>query len=157
MASLSLFLSILISAVALTAAFTMLVYRWMGRRASSSDKPQGKSRSKSHSKSAPKRANAASRKGASRAGAKTQKQPASRPQLSFPRLPTWLRASLPLGMMLTLIAAVGQLALQGMHNAHQVVANDPRLLSLENVLDGLSLLALVLLFVGILAWLAPRQ
>lgn len=60
-------------------------------------------------------------------------------------------------MMLTLIAAVGQLALQGMHNAHQVTANDPRLPSLANVLDGLSLLALVLLFVGILAWLAPRQ
>ncbi|MCK0752672.1 hypothetical protein [Chromohalobacter japonicus] len=149
MASLSLFLSILISAVALTAAFTMLVYRWMGRRASSSGKQRGKNASK--------RTNTASRKGSSRASAKTQKQPPSRPRLSFLRLPTWLRASLPLGMMLTLIAAVGQLALQGMHNAHQVAADDPRLPSLENVLDGISLLALVLLFVGIVAWLAPRQ
>ncbi len=60
-------------------------------------------------------------------------------------------------MMLTLVAAVGQLALQGMHNAHQVAADDPRLPSLENVLDGISLLALALLLVGILAWLAPRQ
>ncbi len=60
-------------------------------------------------------------------------------------------------MMLTLIAAVGQLALQGMHNAHQMAADDPRLLSLANVLDGISLLALVLLFVGMVAWLAPRQ
>ncbi|WP_280564865.1 hypothetical protein [Chromohalobacter sp. 48-RD10] len=149
MASLSLFLSILISAVALTAAFTMLVYRWMGRRASSSGKQRGKNTSK--------RTNTASRKGSSRASAKTQKQPPSRPRLSFLRLPTWLRASLPLGMMLTLIAAVGQLALQGMHNAHQVAADDPRLPSLENVLDGISLLALMLLFVGIVAWLAPRQ
>lgn len=154
MASLSLFLSILISAVALTAAFTMLVSRWMGRRASSSGKQRGKSRDKN----APKRSNTASRKGSSPASAKTQKQsPSLRLRLSFPRLPTWLRASLPLGMMLTLIAAAGQLALQGMHNAHQVAANDPRLPSLENVLDGLSLLALVLLLVGILAWLAPRQ
>lgn len=153
MASLSLFLSILISAVALTAAFTMLVYRWMGRRASSS-KPRGKSRDKN---AASKRSNAASRKGPSRASAKTQKSSPSRPRLSFLRLPTWLRASLPLGMMLTLIAAVGQLALQGMHNAHQVAADDPRLPSLENVLDGISLLALMLLFVGIVAWLAPRQ
>lgn len=153
MASLSLFLSILISAVALTAAFTMLAYRWMARRASSSGKQSRKSRGKSASK----RGNAASRKGSSRASAKTQKPPSSRLRLSFPRLPMWLRASLPLGMMLTLIAAVGQLALQGMHNAHQVVADDPRLPSLENVLDGISLLALVLLFVGIVAWLAPRQ
>ncbi|SOC57383.1 hypothetical protein SAMN05421509_10963 [Chromohalobacter canadensis] len=151
MASLSLFLSILISAVALTAAFTMLVYRWMGRRTSSAGKQRGKN--------APKRGNAASRKRSSQTSAKTQKQKqsSSRLRLSFPRLPTWLRASLPLGMMLTLIAAVGQLALQGMHNAHQAAADDPRLPSLANVLDGISLLALVLLFVGIVAWLAPRQ
>ncbi|MCT8468124.1 hypothetical protein KZO85_06020 [Chromohalobacter canadensis] len=149
MASLSLFLSILISAVALTAAFTMLVYRWMGRRTSSAGKQRGKN--------APKGGNAASRKRSSQASAKTQKQSSSRLRLSFPRLPTWLRASLPLGMMLTLIAAVGQLALQGMHNAHQAAADDPRLPSLANVLDGISLLALVLLFVGIVAWLAPRQ
>lgn len=153
MASLSLFLSILISAVALTAAFTMLVYRWMGRRGSSSGKQRGKSRDKNASK----RGNATSRKRSSRTSAKTQQSSPSRFRLSFLRLPTWLRASLPLGMMLTLIAAVGQLALQGMHNAHQVAAGDPRLLSLENVLDGISLLALVLLFVGILAWLVPRQ
>ncbi|MCI0511187.1 hypothetical protein C8E00_101606 [Chromohalobacter marismortui] len=153
MASLSLFLSILISAVALTAALTMLVYRWVGRRAASSGQPSRKSRGKS----APKRGNAASRKRSSRASAKTQKPSSSRSGLSFPRLPTWLRASLPLGMMLTLIAAVGQLALQGMHNAHQMAADDPRLLSLANVLDGISLLALVLLFVGMVAWLAPRQ
>jgi hypothetical protein len=77
--------------------------------------------------------------------------------VAFPRLPAWLRAALPLGMMLTLIAGSGQLALQGIDNAHRASAGDPRLPALENAVDGLSLLALAFLLVGIAAWLARRQ
>ncbi|MDO0946783.1 hypothetical protein [Chromohalobacter israelensis] len=155
MASLSLFLSILISAVALTAAATMLVYRWLNRRGASSGKRGGQAARK----------RSASDKRRSRGGSRSpktttksaSKQGATGPRVAFPRLPAWLRAALPLGMMLTLIAGSGQLALQGIDNAHRASAGDPRLPALENAVDGLSLLALVFLLAGIAAWLARRQ
>ena len=117
MASLSLFLSILISAVALTAAATMLVYRWLNRRGASSGKRGGQAARK----------RSASDKRRSRGGSRSpktttksaSKQGATGPRVAFPRLPAWLRAALPLGMMLTLIAGSGQLALQGIDNAHR--------------------------------------
>ncbi|WP_287123933.1 hypothetical protein [Chromohalobacter sp.] len=155
MASLSLFLSILISAVALTAAATMLVYRWLNRRGASSGKRGGHAARK----------RSASDKRRSRGGSRSpktttksaSKQGATGPRVAFPRLPAWLRAALPLGMMLTLIAGSGQLALQGIDNAHRASAGDPRLPALENAVDGLSLLALAFLLAGIAAWLARRQ
>ncbi|NWO57391.1 hypothetical protein [Chromohalobacter israelensis] len=155
MASLSLFLSILISAVALTAAATMLVYRWLNRRGASSGKRGGQAARK----------RSASDKRRSRGGSRSpktttksaSKQGATGPRVAFPRLPAWLRAALPLGMMLTLIAGSGQLALQGIDNAHRASAGDPRLPALENAVDGLSLLALMFLLAGIAAWLARRQ
>ncbi|ABE59111.1 hypothetical protein [Chromohalobacter israelensis] len=155
MASLSLFLSILISAVALTAAATMLVYRWLNRRGASSGKRGGQAARK----------RSASDKRRSRGGSRSpktttksaSKQGATGPRVAFPRLPAWLRAALPLGMMLTLIAGSGQLALQGIDNAHRASAGDPRLPALENAVDGLSLLALAFLLAGIAAWLARRQ
>ncbi|MBZ5877315.1 MULTISPECIES: hypothetical protein [Chromohalobacter] len=157
MASLSLFLSILISAVALTAAATMLVYRWLNRRGASSGKRGGQAaRKRSASDKRRSRGGSRSPKTATKTASK---QGATGPRVAFPRprLPAWLRAALPLGMMLTLIAGSGQLALQGIDNAHRASAGDPRLPALENAVDGLSLLALAFLLVGIAAWLARRQ
>lgn len=155
MASLSLFLSILISAVALTAAATMLVYRWLNRRGASSGKRGGQAaRKRSASDKRRSRGGSRSPKTATKSASK---QGATGPRVAFPRLPAWLRAALPLGMMLTLIAGSGQLALQGIDNAHRASAGDPRLPALENAVDGLSLLALAFLLVGIAAWLARRQ
>ncbi|WP_419308129.1 hypothetical protein J8402_06950 [Chromohalobacter israelensis] len=155
MASLSLFLSILISAVALTAAATMLVYRWLNRRGASSGKRGGQAaRKRSASDKRRSRGGSRSPKTATKSASK---QGATGPRVAFPRLPAWLRAALPLGMMLTLIAGSGQLALQGIDNAHRASAGDPRLPALENAVDGLSLLALVFLLAGIAAWLARRQ
>ena len=155
MASLSLFLSILISAVALTAAATMLVYRWLSRRGASSGKRGGQAaRKRSASDKRRSRGGSRSPKTATKSASK---QGATGPRVAFPRLPAWLRAALPLGMMLTLIAGSGQLALQGIDNAHRASAGDPRLPALENAVDGLSLLALAFLLVGIAAWLARRQ
>lgn len=155
MASLSLFLSILISAVALTAAATMLVYRWLDRRGRSSGKRGGQAaRKRSASDKRRSRGGSRSPKTATKTASK---QGATGPRVAFPRLPAWLRAALPLGMMLTLIAGSGQLALQGIDNAHRASAGDPRLPALENAVDGLSLLALAFLLVGIAAWLARRQ
>ncbi|WP_432415168.1 hypothetical protein ACRHM7_17605 [Chromohalobacter israelensis] len=155
MASLSLFLSILISAVALTAAATMLVYRWLNRRGASSGKRGGQAaRKRSASDKRRSRGGSRSPKTATKSASK---QGATGPRVAFPRLPAWLRAALPLGMMLTLIAGSGQLALQGIDNAHRASAGDPRLPALENAVDGLSLLALAFLLAGIAAWLARRQ
>lgn len=159
MASLSLFLSILISAVALSAAVTMLVYRWLGRRGTASGGRGGQTaRKRSASDKRRSRGGSRSSKTATKTATKTaSKQGATGPRVAFPRLPAWLRAALPLGMMLTLIAGSGQLALQGLDNAHRASAGDPRLPALENAVDGLSLLALAFLLAGIAAWLARRQ
>ncbi|WP_129141593.1 hypothetical protein [Modicisalibacter coralii] len=99
------------------------------------------------------------KKGKQAAKGAGRKAPRPRREWRWPRLPVppALASCLPLGLLLTLVAGAGQLALYGLRRAPDIPPDDPRLASLDNALAAISLGAVVLLIMGLAGWLAARR